>query len=66
MHLNEIQVGGFYKLEAIVVTRDSDDQVSELLVKVTAVRPERGVVEVTFPPMNGSRWTTPNKLYPLG
>ena len=66
MHLNELKLGGFYKLEAVVVTRDGDDQISELLVKVTAVRPERGIVEVTFPPMVGSRWTTPNKLSPLG
>ena len=66
MHLNELKLGGFYKLEAVVVTRDDDDQVSELLVKATAVRPERGIVEVTFPPMTESRWTTPNKLSPLG
>ena len=66
MHLNEIQVGGFYKLDAIVISRDGDDQISELLVKVTAVVRDLGLVEITFPPMNGSRWTTPNKLYPLG
>ena len=66
MHLNELKIGGFYKLEAVVVTRDGDDQISELLVKVTAVRPARGAVEITFPPMVGSRWTTPNKLSPLG
>jgi len=66
MNLNEIKIGGYYKLDAVVVTRENDAQCTELLVKVTAVKHSKGLVEVCFPPMSESRWTTPNNLYPLG
>ena len=35
MNLNEIKIGGYYKLDAVVVTRENDAQCTELLVKVT-------------------------------
>lgn len=66
MKLTEIKIGGCYKLDAVVVTREGDSSCTELLVKVTAVKHDKGLVEVCFPPLSESRWTTPNNLYPLG